>query len=73
MREAAPDPPLLGAAVRRRLSGGGEEKTKEMKGEGVRLVLERRKEKKAGWWRVAAVAVGSLGGGEHTRTEGGRE
>ena len=57
--EAAPDPPLLGAAVRRRLSGGGEEKTKEGE-EGVLV-------------EGAAVAVGSLGGSEHTRTEGDRE
>ena len=71
MREAAPDPPLLGAAVRRRLSGGGEEKTKKMKGRGCGSFWnEGRRRRPVGGG--AAVTVGSLGGGRVHRDGGSR-
>ena len=60
---------------RRKIEEGEEEEGKRSRrgGRRVRRVLEGRKEKKTCWWRGAAVAVGSLGGGKHTRTEGDRE
>ena len=69
LREAAPALPLLCAAVRRRLSGGGEKKTKKMKGRRG-CGSFGRKEGEEGVL-VEGAAVASLGGRQAYK-DGGR-